>query len=69
MFVSTSLLVVTTVTAPEASVAVAPSSVYVVPNWIDTGLSPVTVITGAVVSSTITVLVAVPTLLEGSVEL
>ena len=47
---------------PEASVAVAPASVYEVPNSTVAGLSPVTVTTGAVVSSTITILVAVPTL-------
>ena len=43
---------VTTVTAPEASVAVAPASVYVDPRSTVAGLSPVTVITGAVVSTT-----------------
>ena len=49
----------TTVTVPDASVAVAPASVYVPPNSTVAGLSPVTVITGAVVSTTFTVLVAV----------
>ena len=43
---------VTTVTSPEASVAVAPASVYVDPNSTVTEASPVKVITGAVVSST-----------------
>ena len=41
------------------SVAVAPASVYVPPSSTVAGLSPVTVITGAVVSTTLTVLVAV----------
>ena len=50
--------VVTTVTSPERSVAAAPASVYVDPNSAVAGLSPVTVTTGAVVSSTLTVLVA-----------
>ena len=50
---------VTTVTVPDASVAVAPASVYVVPNSTVAGLSPVTVTTGAVVSTTLTVLDAV----------
>ena len=59
--------VVTTVTVPEASLAVAPASVYVSPNSTVAGLSPVTVITGAVVSTTFTVLVAVPTFPEASV--
>ena len=49
----------TAVTAPEASVAVAPASVYVPPSSTVAGLSPVTVTTGAVVSTTLTVLVAV----------
>ena len=48
----------TAVTAPEASVAVAPASVYVPPSSTVAGLSPVTVTTGAVVSTTLTVLVA-----------
>ena len=54
--------VVTTVTAPEASVAVAPASVYVPPNSTEAGLVPVTVTTGLVVSTTLTVLVAVAVL-------
>ena len=45
-----------TVTAPDKSVAVAPASVYVEPNSTVAGLSPNTVITGAVESITITVL-------------
>ena len=49
--------------------AVAPASVYVAPNITVAGLSPVTVITGAVVSWTVTVLVAVPSLPEVSVAL
>ena len=60
--------VVTTVTSPERSVAVAPASVYVSPNSCVAGLSPVTVTTGAVVSTTVTVLVAVPALPEASVD-
>ena len=51
--------VVTTARSPDASVAVAPASVYVAPNSTVAGLSPVTVTTGAVVSTTLTVLVAV----------
>ena len=46
-------------TSPEASEAVAPASVYVPPSSTEAGLSPVTVTTGAVVSTTFTVLVAV----------
>ena len=60
--------VVTTVTVPDASVAVAPASVYVLPTSTVAGLSPVTVTTGAVVSTTLTVLVAVPALPEASVD-
>ena len=62
--------VVTTVTVPEASVAVAPASVYVA-SWATSsvkGLVPVTVTAGAVVSTTLTVLVAVPALPDGSVD-
>ena len=44
--------------APDRSVAVAPASVYVAPNSTVAGLSPVIVITGAVVSTTFTVRVA-----------
>ena len=49
------------------SVAVAPASVYVEPNSTEAGLSPVTVRTGAVVSTTLTVLVAVEEFPEASV--
>jgi len=56
-----------TVIVPEASVAVAPASVYEVPSSTVAGLSPVIVITGAVVSTTLTVLVAVAVLLSKSV--
>ena len=55
-------------TSPEASVAVAPASVYVSPNSTVAGLSPVTVTTGFVVSTTFTVLVAVPELPDASVD-
>ena len=48
----------TTVIVPERSVAVAPASEYESPSSTETGLSPVTVITGAVVSTTLTVLKA-----------
>ncbi len=48
----------TTVTSPERSVAVAPASLYVDPNSTVTEVSPVTVTTGAVVSTTVTVLVS-----------
>ena len=60
--------VVTTVTSPDKSLAVAPASVYVAPNSEVAGFVPVTVTTGAVVSTTFTVLVAVPALPEASVE-
>ena len=56
-----------TVIAPETSVAVAPASVYAVPNSTVAGLSPVIVITGAVVSTTLTVLDAVAVLPSRSV--
>ena len=46
------------VTGTERSVAVAPASVYVDPNSTVAGLSPVTVITGGVVSTTLTVLIS-----------
>ena len=49
----------TTSTSPERSVAVAPASVYEEPSSTVAGLSPAIVITGAVVSTTLTVLVAV----------
>ena len=59
---------VTTVTAPEASVAVAPASEYAPPpSSALAGLSPVTVTTGAVVSTTLTVLEAVAVLPSKSV--
>ena len=51
---------VTTETAPDRSVAVAPASVYVDPSSCVAGLSPVTVTTGLVVLITFTVLVALP---------
>ena len=51
--------VVTTVTEPERSVAVAPASVQVPPSS-TVSVPLVTVTTGAVVSTTVTVLVAVP---------
>ena len=60
--------VVVTVISPDKSLAVAPASVYVEPNSTVTGLSPVTVITGAVVSTTLTVLEAVPVLPDASVD-
>ena len=53
-----------TVSPPSA---VAPASVYVAPSSTVAGLSPVTVITGAVVSTTFSVLVAVPVLPESAV--
>ena len=59
--------VVTTVTEPERSVAVAPASVQVPPSS-TVSVPLVTVTTGAVVSTTVTVLVAVPALPEASVE-
>ena len=59
--------VVTAVMAPDASVIVAPAAVYVSPNSVVAGFVPVTVITGAVVSTTFTVLVAVAVLLSLSV--
>ena len=55
-------------TAPDKSVAVAPASVYVVPSSTVAGFVPVTVTTGAVVSVTLTVLVAVPAFPEASVD-
>ena len=58
---------VTTETEPDASEAVAPASVYVAPSSTVAGLSPVTVTTGAVVSTTLTVLVAVELLRDSSV--
>ena len=58
---------VDTATSPERSLAVAPASVYVAPSSTVAGLSPVTVITGSVVSTTFTVLEMVAVLPEGSV--
>ena len=60
--------VVVTVISPDKSLAVAPASVYVEPNSTVTGLSPVTVITGAVVSTTLTVLDAVVAALPESLD-
>ena len=56
-----------TLIEPDASEAVAPASVYVTSNSADVGLPPVTVITGAVVSTTLTVLVALAELPAASV--
>ena len=55
-----------TVTVSRSS-AVAPASEYDEPNSTVAGLSPVTVITGAIVSTTFTVLVAVAVLPAASV--
>ena len=57
----------TTVTSPERSVAVAPASVQVAPSS-TVSVPLVTLITGAVVSTTVTVLVAEPVLPEASVD-
>ena len=61
----------TTSILPEASVAVAPeldvTMSYGTPNSAVAGFAPKIVITGAVVSTTFTVLVAVPTFPEASV--
>ena len=57
---------VVTVTSPDASVAVAPASAYVAPNSVLTEASPVNVITGGVVSTTLTVLVRVAVFPEKS---
>ena len=54
-----------TVSPPSA---VAPASIYKEPTTTVAGLSPLMVIAGAVVSTTVTVLVAVPTFPEASVE-
>ena len=56
--VSTLLVSVTNETV-DKSEALAPASVYVVPSSTSAGLSPAIVITGAVVSTTLTVLVTV----------
>ena len=61
------LLLAVIVAVPEASSAVALESTYVSPSSRVAGLSPKTVIVGGVVSTTFTVLVAVPTLPEASV--
>ena len=58
----------TTVTAPERSVAVAPASAYKLPSSTVTLAVPLRVTAGAVVSVTFTVLVAVPALPEASVD-
>ena len=58
---------VETVTVPDASEAVAPASVYASPNSAVAGLSPSKVITGDVVSTTLTTLEAVAVLLSRSV--
>ena len=54
-------------TLPEASVAVAPGLSQVPPSSTVCVAAPIIVTTGAVVSTTLTVLVAVPTLPDGSV--
>ena len=56
-----------TATAPPRSEPVAPASVYEAPNSTVAGLSPVTDMTGAVVSTTFTVLVVVPTFAQSSI--
>ena len=56
------------VTAPPRSVPVAPASVYVPPSSTEAGLSPVMKSVGDVVSTTFTVLVAVPTFPQSSIE-
>ena len=59
--------VVVTVISPERSVAVAPASVYELPSSAFTEASPTRVMTGAVVSTTSTVLVLDAVLPETSV--
>ena len=59
--------VVVAVKVPDISATVAPASVNTAPNSCVTGLSPVSVITGAVVSTTLTTLVAVAVLPSKSV--
>ena len=59
--------VITTVTSPDKSVAVAPISVYEPPNSQNLKSDPLSVTTGAVVSTTFTVLVAEAVLPEASV--
>ena len=56
-----------TVTVPPRSEPVAPASVYEAPNSTVAGLSPVTDMTGAVVSTTFTVLVVVPIFPQSSI--
>ena len=51
------------------SVDVAPASVYVEPSSTVAGLAPVTVTTGKIVSTTLTVLIAYPVFPELSVAL
>ena len=65
--VSVSTVPVVTLLQPERSVAVAPASVQVPPSS-TVSVPLVTVTTGAVVSTTVTVLVAVPVLPAASVE-
>ena len=60
--------VVTTVTVPDKSVALAPASVYVAPSSTVTGVEPDITTVGAVVSTTLTTLDAVPSFPEGSTE-
>ena len=61
----------TTSTGPDKSVAVAPAfdvmTSYGLPNSLIAGFAPKTVTTGGVVSTTFTVLVAVPTFPAASV--
>ena len=69
MLVSTSLTAVSVTDEGSfgASVYAAPASLYVSPSSILTVLAPINDKTGAVVSTTFTVLVAVPVLPEASV--
>ena len=60
-------MVTTSISLLLKSSAVAPASVYVAPSSTVAGLSPVTVTTGAVVSTTLTVLVAYAELPDSSV--
>ena len=66
MLVST-VPVITTVTLPDKSVAEAPSSVYVPPTTTVTVAAPFKVTTGLVVSTTLTVLVALEVFPDESV--
>ena len=67
MSASTAPVVVISTSSSPTSVAVAPGSVNVLPTSIVIGLSPFRVITGAVVSTTFTTLVAVDVFPELSV--